>query len=153
MNKVGFGIVVLALLAISPEVALGQKGKQFPQKEKQSSQKEKQIPQQFMGMWCDTGNEGDNVNISFRRINKSEDCKTKHVLELTANFLNLHNDDIKTTCLLVNLDSVTPGKVQGKYACAALNPETKRMYTTQELYELTFERDETLRFRDMKDQK
>jgi hypothetical protein len=101
MHKASFGIVALGLLAISPEVAFGQKGKQIPQKEKQ-------IPQQFIGMWCDTGNEGDNVSISFRRINKSEDCKTKHVLELTANFLNLHNDDIKTTCLLVNLDSVTP---------------------------------------------
>jgi hypothetical protein len=143
MNKVGFGIVVLALLAISPEVAFGQKGKQIPQKEKQ-------IPQQFMGMWCDTGNEGANFSISFRRINKSEDCKTKQVLELTTGFLNLYNDDVKTTCLLVNLDSVNPGKVQGKFACAARNPETKRIYTTQESYELTFERDETLRLRDMK---
>ena len=143
MNKAGFGIVALALLAISPEVAFGQKGKQSPQKEKQ-------IPQQFIGMWCDTGNEGDNVSIPFRRINKSEDCKTKHVLELTTGFLTLYNDDVKTTCLLVNLDSANPGKVQGKYACAALNPETKRIYTTQELYELAFERDETLGFRDMK---
>jgi hypothetical protein len=33
MNKAGFGIVALALLAISPEVAFGQKGKQIPQKE------------------------------------------------------------------------------------------------------------------------
>jgi hypothetical protein len=88
MNKVGFGIVVLALLAISPEVAFGQK-------EKQSPQKEKQIPQQFMGMWCDTGNEGANFSISFRRINKSEDCKTKQVLELTTGFLNLYNDDTR----------------------------------------------------------
>jgi hypothetical protein len=94
MNKVGFGIVALALLAISPEVAFGQKGKQIPQKEKQ-------IPQQFIGMWCDTGN-----------LNKSEDCKTKHVLELTTGFLTLYNDDVKITCLLVNLDSANTGKVQ-----------------------------------------
>jgi hypothetical protein len=33
MNKVGFGIVVLALLAVSPTVAFGEKGKQIPQKE------------------------------------------------------------------------------------------------------------------------
>jgi hypothetical protein len=72
MNKAGFGIVMLALLAISPEVAFGQKGKQIPHKEKQ-------IPQEFQGMWCDTGNEGANFTIYFRRISNSEDCKTKQV--------------------------------------------------------------------------
>ena len=82
MNKVGFGIVVLALLAISPEVALGQKGKQFPQKEKQSSQKEKQIPQQFMGMWCTsltkpakTALRSSRVSIAARRTS----CRQKGV--------------------------------------------------------------------------
>ena len=42
MNKACFGIVVLAALAISPEVAFGQKEKQIPQKETQ-------IPQEFGG--------------------------------------------------------------------------------------------------------
>jgi hypothetical protein len=75
MNKVGFGIVVLALLAISPEVALGQKGKQFPQKEKQ-------IPQQFMGMWCTsltkpakTALRSSRVSIAARRTS----CRQKGV--------------------------------------------------------------------------
>lgn len=158
MNKAGFGIVVLALLAIFPEVALGQKEKQIPQKEKQ-------IPQEFLGTWCDTGNEGANFSIQFRRINNSEDCKTKQVLELTTDFLNLYNVDAETKCFLIDLDSVVFGKpqgksksksqsksqgsFQGKFVCATRNYEAKRTYTTQEVYELAFERDETLRFRDM----
>lgn len=158
MNKAGLGIVVLALLAIFPEVALGQKAKQIPQKEKQ-------IPQEFLGTWCDTGNEGANFSIQFRRINNSEDCKTKQVLELTTDFLNLYNVDAETKCFLIDLDSVVLGKsqgksqsksqgksqgsFQGKFVCATRNYEAKRTYTTQELYELAFERDETLRFRDM----
>ncbi|HYX48219.1 MAG TPA: hypothetical protein VE843_00620 [Ktedonobacteraceae bacterium] len=154
MNKAGFGIVVLALLAVFPEVAVGQKEKQIPQKEKQ-------IPQAFLGTWCDTGNEGANLSIQFRRINNSEDCKTKQVLELTTDFLNLYNSDAETKCFLIDLDSVVFGKpqgksqsksqgsFQGKFVCATRNYEAKRTYTTQEVYELAFERDETLRFRDM----
>jgi len=135
MNNLGCGIVAFALLAISPNVAFGQK--------------EKQIPQQFMGMWCDTGNDGTSFSISFRPIKKSEDCTTKQVLELSTDFLNLYNDDAKTTCLLVTLDSVNSGKVEGKFVCATRNNEAKRTYTTQEVYELTFEHDKTLRLRDM----
>ena len=158
MNKAGIGIVVLALLAISPEVAFGQKEKQIPQKEKQ-------IPQGFLGTWCDTGNEGANFSIYFRRINNSEDCKTKQVLELTTDFLNLYNGDAETKCFLIDLETLSSGKpqgksqgksqvksqgsFQGKFVCATRNHDAKRTYTTQELYELTFERDETLRFRDM----
>jgi hypothetical protein len=162
MNKAGFAIVVLALLAISPEVAFGQKEKQIPQKEKQ-------IPQGFLGTWCDTGNEGANFSIYFRRINNSEDCKTKQVLELTTDFLNLYNGDGETKCFLIDLETLSSGKpqgkssgkspgkspgksqgsFQGKFVCATRNQDAKRTYTTQELYELTFERDETLRFRDM----
>jgi hypothetical protein len=107
MNKAGIGIVVLALLAISPEVAFGQKEKQIPQKEKQ-------IPQGFLGTWCDTGNEGANFSIYFRRINNSEDCKTKQVLELTTNFLNLYNGDAETKCFLIDLETPSSGKPQGK---------------------------------------
>ena len=151
MNKAGFAIVVLALLAICPEVAFGQK--------------EKQIPQGFLGTWCDTGNEGANFSIYFRRINNSEDCKTKQVLELTTDFLNLYNGDAETKCFLIDLETLSSGKpqgkspgkspsksqgtFQGKFVCATRNHDAKRTYTTQELYELTFERDETLRFRDM----
>jgi hypothetical protein len=158
MNKAGFAIVVLALLAICPEVAIGQKEKQIPQKEKQ-------IPQGFLGTWCDTGNEGANFSIYFRRINNSEDCKTKQVLELTTDFLNLYNSDAETKCFLIDLETPSSGKpqgkspgkspsksqgtFQGKFVCATRNHDAKRTYTTQELYELTFERDETLRFRDM----
>jgi hypothetical protein len=162
MNKAGFAIVVLALLAISPEVAFGQKEKQIPQKEKQ-------IPQGFLGTWCDTGNEGANFSIYFRRINNSEDCKTKQVLELTTDFLNLYNGDAETKCFLIDLETLSSGKpqgkfpgkaqgksqdksqgsFQGKFVCATRNHDAKRTYTTQELYELTFEHDETLRFRDM----
>ena len=135
MNKVVCGIFASALLASAPSAAFGQK--------------QKQLPQRFLGMWCDTGNEGDSFSIYFRRINKAEDCKTKQVLELTTDFLNLYNDDAKTTCLLVTLDSVNSGKVEGKFVCATRNNEAKRTYTTQEVYELTFVRDKTLRLRDM----
>ena len=136
MNNLGCGIVAFALLAISPNVAFGQK--------------EKQIPQQFMGMWCDTGNGGTGFSISFRPIKKSEDCTTKQVLELTTDFLNLYNEDAETNCFLVIWDSVTYGKVQGQFICGTRNLKAKRTYSTQEVYELAFQRDETLRLRDIK---
>lgn len=155
MNNAWFGILILAVLAISPEVAFGQKVKQIPQKEKQ-------IPQDFQGKWCDTGNEGDSFSIYFSRINNSQDCKTKQVLELTTDFLNLYNSDAETKCFLIELESGDSGKskgksqgksqgksFQGRFLCASRNIETKRNFTTQERYELTFERDETLRFRDV----
>ena len=136
MNKVVFGIFASALLASAPSAAFGQK--------------QKQLPQRFLGMWCDTGNEGDSFSIYFRRINKAEDCKTRQVLELTTDFLNLYNDDAKTNCFLVIWDSVNSGKVQGQFICGTRNDKAKRNYTTQEVYELAFQRDETLRLRDIK---
>jgi hypothetical protein len=135
-NKVVCGIFASALLASAPSAAFGQT--------------QKQLPQRFMGKWCDTGNEGDSFSIYFKPINKAEDCKTKQVLELTTDFLNLYNDDAETNCFLVNWDSVNPGKVQGQFICGTHNYKAKRNYTTQEVYELAFQRDETLRLRDMK---
>jgi len=129
-------LTMTALLASAPSAAFGQK--------------QKQLPQRFIGKWCDTGNEGDSFSIYFRPINKAEDCKTKQVLELTTDFLNLYNEDAETNCFLVIWDSVTSGKVQGQFICGTRDLKAKRTYSTQEVYELAFQRDETLRLRDMK---
>jgi len=129
-------LITTALLASVPSAAFGQK--------------QKQLPQRFMGMWCDIGNEGDSFSIYFKPVNKAEDCKTKQVLELAADFLNLYNEDAETNCFLVIWDSVTYGKVQGQFICGTRNLKEKRTYSTQEVYELAFQRDETLRLRDIK---
>jgi hypothetical protein len=72
------------------------------------------------------------------------------MLELTTDFLNLYNEDAETNCFLVIWDSVNSGKVRGQFICGTRNHKAKRTYTTQEVYELAFQRDETLRLRDVK---